>query len=278
MILTYLYDLDELNKMGDIIILNIKDYSFSLPKMYSISEAKELISKYQDKKFIININPLYHNSELDKLKYLINELKDAYGFLFQDLGLVKYFKEFNILSKAIYAPETFITNEIDKEYFKQAGINNLLLSREITLNDINLIVKNKENTKYFYSSFGYQMMFYSYRKHFSNFVNEYNLNLDLNNKFNISIKEDTRNELYKTIEDSRGFRIYRDKVFNAYNDIKDIDIDYLILDRIFIDDNMYFDTINLYKGLLSYNEYMKKYHDKVDSGYLYKEIGLLKGE
>ena len=276
MILTYLYDINELNMMGDAIVLSLKDYSFTHKKIYSIDEIKD-IKNSVDKKVFLSITPLFHEDELDGLRYAIKELSNLDGYIFQDLGLVEIFKEFNILDKAIYAPETFITNHIDKDYFKNTGLNQFMISREITLNDIKTILDKKEDTKYLFQAFGYSMMFYSFRHHYSNFIKHYNLNLDLKDDFNLLIKEETRKEYYKAIEDNRGFRIYKDKIFSAYKELNEISPDYVLLERVFINDDMYFDSVKLFKGEISIGDFYNKYDKhQFDNGYLYHEVGLLR--
>ena len=278
MILSYLYDLSEIEYMADIIVLTLKDYSFSHKKSFTVDEILDIKQK-TNKKVFLSITPLFHEDELDDLKEIIKKLSVLDGFIYQDLGLVEIFNENNILNKTIYAPETFITNHQDKDYFKDSNINKFLISREITLNDIKAILDKKEDTEYMYQAFGYSMMFYSYRKHFKNYFNHYNEDVDLKNRFDISIKEENRNELYKAIEDNRGFRIYKDKILNAYIETKDLNLDYILLERVFISDEMYFDAIKLFKGELSIGDFYKKYNkSNFDKGYLYHEVGLLKGE
>lgn len=276
MILTYLYDLSELNKMGDAIVVSLKNYSFNSSHNFTKEEILDIKSK-TDKRVFLSITPLFHDSELEDVKNILESLKNLDGFIFQDLGLIQFFQELDIMDKVVYAPETFITNHIDKEFFSQIGLNKFLLSREITLEDIKMILHFKGDASYMYNAFGYQMLFYSYRHHLSNFKEKFNTIGDLKDNFNIKIKEETRNELYRAIEDNRGFRIYKDKILNAYSDIKDLPIDILLLDRIFIDDDMYFDAIKMFKGEITESTFIEKYNpDSFEKAYLYKETGLLK--
>ncbi len=278
MIFTYLYDLDEIDKMADGMIVSLDRYSFNDGKLFTKDEILS-IKESTKKAVILDISALYHDRELSELKIILKDLKSLDYFLFQDFSLIEVFRELGIINKAIYAPETFITNHLDQEFFKDLGINKLLISREITKDDILSILKNKGNTKYAYQIFGYIMMFYSYRKHFTNYNLEYNLNLKLKNRFDLSLKEETRDEKYRVIEDDISFRIYRDKIFDGYSLFRETkEIDYLILNRIFIPNDLYFDTLALYKGELDYSIYLSKYNDLFDSGFLYREIGLLKGD
>ncbi|MBP5342831.1 U32 family peptidase [bacterium] len=262
--------------MGDIIVLSLKDYSFNNGYSFTVDEILKIKSQ-TNKPIFLTITPLFHDDEFRELIEKLEKLKSLDGFIFQDLGLVSIFQDLDIVSKVIYAPETFITNHIDKEYFMETGINKFLLSREITKEDITMILKYKKDTSYMYCAFGYQMLFYSYRNHLSFFKEKYNLDIDLKNKLNLSIKEETRDEHYKVIEDERGFRIYKDKILNAYTEAKELNIEYIILDRVFITDDMYFDAIKLFKGEISLDKFNDIYKNiPFEKAYLYKEIGLFK--
>ena len=72
--------------------------------------------------------------------------------------------------------------------------------------------------------------------------------------------------------------IFKDKILCAYEEIKEFNdsLDYIVLDRLFISDPMYYDTINLFNGKMDYNTYMGKYSNMLTKDYLYSEIGLLK--
>ena len=276
MILSYLYNIEELNKMADGIIVSLYDYSFSQPGMFSVSDILK-IKSITDKPLFLNINPLYHDKDLLSLKEIIRKLKDIDGFLFQDLGLVEFFKEYNILNKAIYYPETFNTTYLDSLFFKKLDISKLVLSREITLDDINDILLKDKDTSYFYSSFGHQMMFYSLRPHISNYVKKFDIKCDMSSPFDFNIKELSRSEHYNIVEDNLGFRCYKDKIFNGFEELSNMSNLYLILDRIFINDDMYFDAVKLFKKELSLDDFYKKYNkDSFDKSYLFKETGLLK--
>ena len=101
-----------------------------------------------------------------------------------------------------------------------------------------------------------------------------------NRRPDITIKEETRNEHYKVIEDSRGFRIYKDKIFNSYKVIDKLNDDInLIINREFINDELYFDAISLFKKEMNYQDFINKYGDELfTDGYLFHETGLLKEE
>ena len=277
MLLGEIYNKSELNTFNlDGIILNISGFSSPTFNSFSLNDAKEIISKSK-KPVFIKLMPLYKDKDYKGLKDLFLSLDGIEGIIFEDLGLVTLKMELGLNFKMIYDPKTFITTKEDSMYFKGSGVDTLSLSTTLTLSETDELLKDT-NTSYLAHVYGYEEMFYSYRKHFSNYSKVYNFK-DLKNKDNISLKEETREELFKTIEDEYGFYIYRDKKINLFDFLDHYKTcEYLLLDRIFIDSDEYKDTIDLFKGLMDRETYLKKYNEKFETGFLFKQVGLLYGD
>lgn len=278
MILSELRKTDELDKLSTPgIILYEENLSCAFKDKFSISSIKEIKNK-TDKKVFLSLMPLYHDNDYEKLKETISELQNLDGFFFQDLGLVSIFNELGIIDKAIYYPLTFINNYYDAYFLSEKfSLKHFQISKEITLSEIDEILLKNSNVCYSYSIFGYQNIFYSLRQHLSNYKEHVSLKEDLHNSFDLTIKEETRDEFYKVLEDKYGFYIFKDKIFLGFNYLKHFDkCEYLILNREFISDEMYFDTISLFNNDLPYDEYLKRYSICIDEGYLFKPVGLLK--
>ncbi|MCR5741543.1 MAG: U32 family peptidase [Gammaproteobacteria bacterium] len=277
MILAEIKGREELNTIkADGYIINIS--SFSYPSLISIplDEALEII-KESDKPIFVKLMPMYKTSDYPKLTELFKSLKGVKGIIFQDLGLVplknKYLKD----ALMIYDSNNFITTSEDYNFFKGTGVDILTLSTTLSLSELDSIMKNI-NYSYMAHVYGYIEMFYSKRMHFTNYSNEYN-HESLKGEGDLSLKEETRDVFFKTIEDEEGFHIYRDKCINLF-DFKDhfSGCEYLMLDRIFIEDCEYYDSVNLFNGSLDRGEYVKKYSNKFDTGFLFKIVRKTVGE
>ena len=277
MILGEIYKKEELNTFNlDGIIINISHFSSPTFSSLSIDEAKKII-KESTKPVFVKLMPLYKDEDYPSLKELFLNLDGIEGIIFQDLGLVTLKKELNLNYKMIYDSSTFITTSYDAPYFIGSGVDTLTLSTTLTLAETDNILKNS-NASYMAHVYGYEEMFYSLRKHLSNYSKVYNFK-DLKNKDNISLKEETRESLFKTLEDDYGFYIYRDKKINLFDFLDHYKrADYLFLNRIFISDTEYKDTIDLFKGIIKRDDYIKKYPEKFDTGFLFKQVGLLYGD
>nr|MCR5564564.1 U32 family peptidase [Gammaproteobacteria bacterium] len=258
MILSELKSIKELNlNMADGYILNVSHLSSPSDITMSINKVNEVV-KATSKPVFLKLNLLYMDKDYVSLEEVFKNVKGIKGMIFQDFGLIPLKEKYNKDLVMIYDSSNFITTSLDYLYFKNSGVDTLTLSNTLTLKELDEVV----NTDYSYAAhaYGYQEMFYSYRKHFTNYSKEYGFK-DLKDKYNISLKEETRDQLFKTVEDENGFYIFRDKLINIYDFMDHFKkCDYLILDRLFINDEEYLDTVKLYKGITSRSEYISKYN------------------
>ncbi len=265
-------ELNTINSYG--YVISVSSVSSS-PFNITLDDALDILNNSNGKNIYLKLNLLYHDKDypivLDYVKKMYPMLT---GIIFQDLGLVTLFEQNNIKLDLIYDPGTFNTVYEDTLFFKDTSISTISLSREISLSEIDAFLKNKKEMCYLYHAYGHMLMFYSLRKHFTNFrLHEESFPI-IKDDYNVYLKEETRNEFYPAYEDKHGFFIYRDEVINIYKYIDHFDnIDYLMLDRPYISDSEYKDTISLYNGLIDYTEYKKKYPDQTD-GYFFKVMGV----
>ena len=273
MILSELKSIKELNlNMADGYILNVSHLSSPSDITMSLDEVNEVV-KATSKPVFLKLNLLYMDKDFDALESVFKNVKGIKGIIFQDFGLIPLKEKYNKDLVMIYGSSNFITTSLDYLYFKNSGVDTLTLSNTLTLKELDEVV----NTEYSYAAhaYGYQEMFYSYRKHFTNYSKEYGFK-DLKDKYNISLKEETRDQFFKTVEYETGFYIFRDKLINIYDFLDQFKkCDYLILDRLFINDEEYLDTVKLYKGITSRSEYVSKYNAQFDTGFLFKNVGKL---
>jgi len=276
MIISYLFNKSEIEYMSLGFIVALDKLSFKMPKSFSVDEIKD-IKNSTSKLVFLDLRPIYHEVDFDDLDNAIKELSNLDGFLFSDLGLYNLFKKYDVVDKAIYIPLTFNSTSYDIDFFYESGIHNLVLSSDLTKRRIDEILNSKDDSIYSYIGFGYPQIFYSYRKHFSNYDKYYKTNNNLKDSFDVTLKELTRNDFYHAIECDKGFRIFKDKLFNGIFDLDINRFKYVFLDRIFVNDELYFDTVKLYNNELPKEEYLSRYKlDLFDNSILFNEVGLLK--
>lgn len=245
-----------------------------------ITEANNLI-KSLNKEIYIVMNLIVHNENLKSLKEFLDFIKelDVDGIIFGDLAVYQLAKKIDIENKLIYSPETLNTNFYDPIFWSKQGIKGLTISKEITLEDIKQISKDKK-LEISLIGHGHLNMFHSRRPLIENFFKYTNKEYDeyIENR-NLRVVEEIRNESYPIFQDNHGTHIFRDKSLESYQEVNILSeyLDIFIIDGIFKDNKYLIKTLKHYKELLDGNSDMdaksisKLYEGNHDSGFLYKK-------
>lgn len=207
-----------LNKDIDSIILGVKD--LSIYELELDIDSIINISNNTNKKVIIAINKMIHNSDLLLVKDILSKIKNStiYGILFYDLGVFNLIKKMNIDKELILSQEHLNTSTNSHIFYNNKGINNSFITSDITFNEIKDI-KNNTKINIYYTAYGYLPIFYSRRLLLSNYFNYINKD-KLDNKYYIY-----NNDMqYMLIEHNYGTIIYSPLVnlISKINDIKNI--------------------------------------------------------
>ncbi len=250
-------------------------YSFST---LEITDANNLI-KSLNKEIYIVMNMIVHNANLKSLKEFLDFIKklDVNGIIFGDLAVYQLAKNIGIENKLIYSPETLNTNYYDPIFWRKQGIKGLTISKEITLEDVKQISKDKL-IEISLIGHGHLNMFHSRRPLIENFFKYTNKEYEdyIENR-NLKVVEEIRNESYPIFQDNHGTHIFRDKSLESFKEVNILSdyLDVFIIDGIF-KDNMYLNkTVKYYNDLLNNignaEDISKLYEGAHDSGFLYKK-------
>lgn len=278
----YLVTLNKLNNIeklshADGFILGLKKYSTGITNLFTLKEVEKAINycKKNNKELFLNLNSLYNDNELNKVLKLLKklDLENINGLIISNIGLIYELSKINVKTKLIYNPETLLTNKYDFNLLKNDNIYGAFISKEISLNDILKITKNKKIKTFLYGH-GYLSMFYSKRKLITNFYDKYKLKKESNSNIYEIIEQKRPLEKMKVLEDEFGFHIYRSNVLNSFKVIDKLreGLDYFIIDSIFTDDKYSFEILNLYKNgynLEKINNLKKEYNQKWDDGFYF---------
>lgn len=151
----------EVNKYTEEIILPLEGFSVGFDVYFSLEEIKE-ISKTR----IVNviINSFLHKDLLNNLSEKIKTMDYVNLFFVEDLGLT------NIIDKKkIVLFQNHIINNYDSiNVFKDLGIESIVVSNELTLEEIKNI-REKTTSNLFYFLINRNMLMYSKRKLVSSF-------------------------------------------------------------------------------------------------------------
>lgn len=269
-----LNNLEMLNEADGYIIGNSL-FSVRLTNSFTSDEINTMIdyAKKHSKEIYLSLNKMFYDHDFPVLDDFLNKINvnDLTGIIASDLGLIHFLFSKKLNSKIIWQGETLSTNRFDFNFLEKFNIKGSFVAKEITLEDILDIGKHKKYKLYLLGH-GYFNMFYSKRKLISNFNKHYNLDYK-GNKYGYHLEEQARiGERYPILEDENGTHVFRSRVTNSFNVLKEIkeDVDYFVIDTLFKDDNYGKDILSLYKN--GYEEslvesILKTYDEKWDDGF-----------
>lgn len=285
-IVAKLKDVLEIEKLSqlkvDIILLDTF-FSVRVLKRFDLKEIKEIVltCKNYNIKTYISINKMIHEEDLKSLKLFLEELKtlDIDGIVIGDLTVYVQAKQIHLESKIIYQPGTMNTETYSVEYFEKHPIKGVTLSREITLDEIKKILLYETKLEFSIIGHGYLDMFYSKRKLLTNYFKYKNISgKKIIDNYNYRLNEEIRpNDFYPILEDNYGTHIFRSHKLISYNEIKIIKskITDFYIERLFMEDEEYFDSIKLYNGSIGIDSFLNIYNN-YDSGFYYKPTQMVK--
>ena len=275
----YLYNEADCYLLGNSSFCVRYNHSYSNEEILKASK----IIKELNKQLFININKIFQETELNKLREYLLFLKEieVNAILFSDFAVLKICQELNISDKCIMYHETYPTNTNDLEVILSFGIKGAIISKEVEIETIkNAAIFNNVGM----IAFGHIEIFNSKRKLLETYSQQYDINKELVNSYNVKIKEMTRDNLYPLFQDKNGTNIFTSFVYSALKDFKelnDLNIKYFIIDTIFLDQEYVIKVLKIFNDLRNginidldqfYNE--SKYY--LDSGFLHVDVGLIK--
>lgn len=222
-------------------IIPIKDYSIGYSFYLNIEEVESLLKEIDDKKIIISINKIMHNSDLLELDNIINRIKDLNidKILYYDNSIYNIAKKYDLIDKLVIYHDHLNTSILSHEFYHDLGINGSYISNDITMDEINDI-KDKTNMTLYMTVYGYLPIFLSRRYLLTNYL-EY-INKEKND--DIYYLKDDKDEYYPIYEEEYGTTIYTKKIVTLLNKIDVLKIDYLVLNSFNIEEDIFNDMLD----------------------------------
>lgn len=209
------------NSMADGYIFPLKDYSMDYETKFTLEEIEEL--KNVNKKCFIVINRMFFESDLDNLDKILSKIDkmNVDGVLYYDDALLELKIENNYNINLYINKNYMMTNSNTINFYHEYGVKGVVLSNEITIDEIKKI---RENTKLEIMQLviGYPVVATSRRS----------LNTNSGNLKRLEIIEPKSRQHYKLIEDEFGTSFISLKRFNGckyLEKFKEMGIDYGIV-------------------------------------------------
>jgi putative protease len=283
--LVTLFEIESIPKLAshvDGFILGQNGVSTRLTRSFSTEEIIQAssIMKSLGKSCFIIMNRILYDQDDHRYEAFIQAVdSDAItGYIVGDIGVLSIGKQLNISQKMVYNPETLITNVFDAHFYHSLSIQGVYLAKEITMDDIVTIGKNRPYALFAYGH-GYLNMFYSKRQLIEAYFENKGLDNPYHDERNLSVVEEKRPEFkYPILEDEAGTHVFRNHVFSSLNHLKTLDqaIDYLVFDTIFHDDQYALDVLKIYESGVALSDapvqdIQKHYHEVWDEGFFFKK-------
>ena len=279
----------KINKLDDIylvenadaFLLSNKHFSYRYDESFCINKIRKVktFCKQHNKKLYVLVNKIFKDEELEYLRLFLEKLKkaDVDGIYFADFAVFMIAKELQIQDKCIFYHETFLRNSYDILTYQSLGINRIICSKDMNLNDINNLPIDKKES-YGILCFGYVPLYQSERKIISNYLSLNKLDKKINKSKNLTLKENTRNEHYKVIEQNGISSIFNSEVLCYLNHLEELKthIDTFIIDGLFFKPEYINYVAKCFKEGLSEKNLLKENSKiKFSDMFLNERIGLM---
>lgn len=132
-----------LNKFTQELILPLEEYSIGFD-VYFTCEEIEKIAKTREVNVIIN--SFLHKDKLKNIEDILKRMPSVKYFFIEDLGLINIIEKERIVVNQSH----IINNYRSVNYFKSLNINNIVLSNELTIEELNVIEKNTSSNLFLF--------------------------------------------------------------------------------------------------------------------------------
>lgn len=271
------------------VMVGLKDFQSGSDGVFALEDVKALKEACDEKELglMVMMNRLYFDEETQSVETAVEALLNmGCRILYCDpmvyLSAVKLSK----VNQLVYDASTLMCNSNDVSLMQSLGLDSVVLSREITLEEICAIAK-KSVGKTIVQVYGYQVMAHSKRHFLRNYMKEINKDLNLEDLRDLTLIETTRTGRMPILEEKDGCRIYTDYILCAIKELdamKEAGVDEIMLDGIFIDRDEYSESIQCFMDVLNGADAAEKYasmkqkNDAISEGYMYTRTNLLKTE
>ncbi len=263
---------DYINAGCNAFLFSIDKFSSCITKSVSLKTLKDLINKYSDVDFYLQLDANFFQDDLKDLKRILRELVKLRikGILFYDLGLLNIVLEEGLDLPLILNQNYLVNNSSTCNYYESFGVKGIVLPSEITALEM-VNIKKKVNVSLYVNLFGYQMMAFSKRK----LVKDY---FDHIKSFSFKKNHDLlfEGKKYSVMENDNGTVFRSDFILNSFDYLKDLKVlDYGILDEFNLPHDNFLIVIKTYNDALVNDNYdgmeLDELFDDLDSGFLNKK-------
>ena len=210
-------NLSQLDLPVDGYVLGYEKYCSFAANYFSYDEIKKASESHD---VWVLINALINEDEIDNAKQELDRLMSlGVGFIVQDIGLLSYLVKHYKKDKIIFNPYTLICNKEDLKAYQALEIT-VFVSNVAT--ELEALLGEKTALEVY----GHLPIYQSYRKVLSLYEEGHEVTLP---EHDLYLKENTRDELYHTLENKHGTVVFSSDLVDEINE-RNIKADYWFID------------------------------------------------
>ncbi len=249
-LLIYIKDPENIKKFNN---SNIEGFIIA-EKMFSASayecDIEKAVRIIHDRgyKAYVKADCLYQQFQLPELEEYLLKLDNigVDGIIYTDIGVFTLMKKLNVSYKGIYAPETLLTNWYDINEIRNDGIDNCVISKDITFDDVCYIADKCPGYCYI-RIHGPVLLAYSRRKYISAYLHKESEYLE-----GYYLQEETRDTRLPIIEKEYGSWLYG-MILQSIRTIRKLcrkEFAGFIIDNVIYEDDYTVKTADIYSALI----------------------------
>lgn len=289
--ITYCTDIKKLENLKDagitMVLAAEKTVATRVPVRFRWNEIVEIKKECQrlGLKLGLMMNRIFFDEDIVEVHQTLLKYKEIVDRIdYTDPAVYIEAKKLKMEHKLCYNPDTLMCNYRDVQFYQDLGIDSVVISKEITLDEMKEISR-KTSGKTEVIIFGYLNMSYSKRKLLSCYMDEIQKEEDIFDRRDLYLIETTRNGKMPVVEDEYGTSIYTDYVLAGLKEIKELmesGVDQFRFDCSFLKEEMFMECLAGFKAIVNgkdadevFNELKDKY-PLLSTGYMYQKTNLVK--
>lgn len=252
-----------------------------------IEEIKEACDKLELRLGMM-LNRIYFDSDIPALKDALKRYKELgiQRIEYTDPAVFIEAQKLGMQNCLVYNPDTLMCNTPDVQFYLDLGISGVLLSKEITLDEMKEIIENTRG-KTEVILFGRLNMSYSKRYLLSSYMKEIGKEEDVFDRQDLVLIETTREGRMPVVEDEHGTAVYTDYTLGGFNEMLPLlqsGVSAFRFDNSFMSNEVFIDCLKGFSAVLQgkdgktvFDTLKSNYPElALGTGYMYQKTNLVK--